>query len=169
MTTWCGLTARSTRTPRRLAWFTRRHFRMQFRFATPTDAALLAPLNRQLIRDEGHRNAMNLAQLTERMSAWLCSEYQAVVFEEGASPIGYALFRRESEHVYLRQLFVLPELRRKGVARAALRWLWRHAWPDTQRLRIEVLVENAAGREFWRAMGFREYCVTMEAQPPNDG
>jgi hypothetical protein len=42
---------------------------MQFRFVTPADAALLAPLNQQLIRDEGHRNAMNLAQLTERMSA----------------------------------------------------------------------------------------------------
>src|SRR5882762_14513 len=103
---------------------------MQFRFATPDDSALLAPLN------------------------------QALVFEEDASPIGYALFRREAEYVYLRQLFVLPEFRRKGVARAALHWLWRHAWSGAPRLRIEVLVENAAGREFWRAMGFREYCVT---------
>jgi hypothetical protein len=73
---------------------------MQYRFATPEDAALLAPLNQQLIRDEGHRNAMNLAQLAERMRGWLRGDYQAVLFEEGASPIGYALFRRESEYVY---------------------------------------------------------------------
>ena len=57
---------------------------MQYRFATGEDAALLAPLNQQLIHDEGHHNSMTLA-------------------------------------------------------------------------------------EFWRSVGFREYCVTMEAQPPNDG
>jgi len=39
---------------------------MKYRLATPEDAALLAPLNQQLIRNEGHRNPMNLAQLTER-------------------------------------------------------------------------------------------------------
>jgi hypothetical protein len=54
---------------------------MHFRFATPRDAAILAPLNQQLIRDEGHRNSMNLVQLTERMSNWLHYDYQAVVFE----------------------------------------------------------------------------------------
>jgi GNAT superfamily N-acetyltransferase len=142
---------------------------MQYRFATPDDAALLAPLNQQLIRDEGHRNAMSLAQLAERMRGWLRGEYQAVLFEEGASPIGYALFRRESEYVYLRQLFVLPERRRQGVGRDALRWLWRNAWSGAPRLRIDVLVGNTSGREFWLHAGFREYCVTMEAQPPNDG
>ena len=36
---------------------------MQYRFASPEDAALLAPLNQNLIRDEGHRNPMTLAQL----------------------------------------------------------------------------------------------------------
>jgi len=101
---------------------------MQYRFATPEDAALLAPLNQQLIRDEGHRNSMNLAQLAERMSGWLRGEYQAAVFVEGTSLIGYALWRNESEYVYLRQLYVIPERRRQGVGRNALRWLWRNAW-----------------------------------------
>jgi GNAT superfamily N-acetyltransferase len=136
---------------------------MQYRFATPEDAALLAPLNRQLIRDEGHRNPMSLAQLTERMSDWLRGEYQAVVFEENALPIGYALFRREPEYVYLRQLFVRPELRRQGFGTKALHWLWRNAWRDATHLRIDVLVGNTAGREFWRSVGFQEYCITMEA------
>ena len=142
---------------------------MQYRFATPEDVALLAPLNQQLIRDEGHRDSMDLAQLAERMSGWLRGEYQAVLFVESTSPVGYALFRRESDYVYLRQLFVLAEFRRQGVGRDALRWLWRNAWSGAPRLRIDVLVGNTAGREFWRSVGFHEYCVTMEAQPPNDG
>ena len=40
---------------------------MHLRRATLADAALLAELNRQLIRDEGHRNSMSLAELETRM------------------------------------------------------------------------------------------------------
>ncbi|MBI3148740.1 MAG: GNAT family N-acetyltransferase [Betaproteobacteria bacterium] len=135
-----------------------------YRFASPEDAALLAPMNWQLIRDEGHRNAMGVEELRERMAAWLRSEYQAVVFEQEGMALGYALFRHEAEFVYLRQLFVIPSRRGQGVARRALTWLWANAWPAATQLRIDVLIENAAGRKFWLAMGFREYCVTMEAQ-----
>ncbi|MCI0492891.1 MAG: GNAT family N-acetyltransferase [Planctomycetes bacterium] len=142
---------------------------MNYRFAVPSDAALLAPLNQQLIRDEGHRNAMNLAQLTERMAGWLRGEYQAVVFEESLSPVGFALFRHDPECVLLRQFFVVQERRRQGIGRNALVWLWRNAWPGAPRLRIEVLVANAAGRKFWRSVGFHEYCVTMESEAMNDG
>jgi len=35
-------------------------------------------------------------------------------------------------------------------------------------MQYRFLIENKAAREFWRSVGFREYCVTMEAQPPND-
>lgn len=139
---------------------------MHYRNASSDDAAVLASLNQQLIRDEAHRNPMNLAQLTERMAGWLRGEYEAVLFEESDSPVGYALFRREPEYVYLRQLFVVPGRRRQGVGRKALEWLWRNAWSDARRLRIEVLVGNTAGREFWRGVGFKEYCITMEAARP---
>ena len=142
---------------------------MHYRFATTEDAKILAPLNFQLIRDEGHRNPMDIEQLAQRMKGWLSGEYEAVLIEQDRSLVGYALFRREPEHIYLRQLFVVPELRRKGVGRAALQWLWQNAWQGVQRLRIEVLVENIVAREFWRSVGFREYCVTMEAQVSHGG
>ena len=142
---------------------------MRYRYATISDAEILAPLNLQLICDEGHRNPMDVEQLAQRMKSWLSGEYEAVLFQEGTSPVGYALFRREPEHVYLRQLFVAPEFRRQGVGRAALYWLWQNAWLGVQRLRIEVLVENTDAREFWRSVGFREYCVTMEAQVSHGG
>lgn len=135
---------------------------VEFRHATVNDAAMLAPMNVLLIRDEGHRNAMTVAQLQERMANWLKSEYQAVVFEADAQPLGYALYRFEPEHVYLRQLFVLPEYRRRGIARTALEWLRRSAWSERPRVRIDVLVGNRSAIEFWRSVGFSEYCLTME-------
>ena len=139
---------------------------MNYRNATPADAVVLAAINRQLITDEGHRNAMTLPELEARMAGWLNGEYRAVLFEEGDEAVGYALFRREPEYVYLRQLFVRSEHRRRGVARTALVWLREHVWPDAPRVRIDVLVGNAGAIGFWHAVGFRDYCLTMEWDEP---
>jgi ribosomal protein S18 acetylase RimI-like enzyme len=122
-------------------------------------------LNAQLIRDEGHRNAMSVGQLAERMTAWLHGEYEAVVFEDRGVVVGYVLFRREPEFVYLRQIFVSPEFRRQGVGRQAIAWLWLNAWRGVSRVRIDVLVGNVPGQAFWRSVGFRDYCLTMEMEP----
>jgi len=138
---------------------------MEYRPATPADAATLAAMNHQLIRDEGHRNPMTVAELEARMAGWLGgSEYQAVLFEEDGLPVGYALYRRETDYIYLRQFFVRPECRRRGVGRAALGWLQRNAWAGERRVRVEVLIGNSAGIAFWRAVGFRDYCLTLERE-----
>ena len=133
-----------------------------YRFATARDAHLLAPMNHQLIRDEGHRNAMSVTELEERMAGWLQGEFQAVLFEDGQGTAGYALFKRESEWVYLRQFFVRPERRRQGIGREAMMWLLANAWNDAPRIRLEVLIGNTEGAAFWRALGFTDYCLTME-------
>ena len=138
---------------------------MRFRFALPSDAELLAPLNAQLIRDEGHRNRMSVPQLAERMRGWLSGEYRAVVFDDDDGVVGYALFRQEPEHIYLRQFFVRPESRRRGIGRTALLWLRHNAWGSDVRVRVDVLVGNELGQVFWRAVGFNEYCVTLEQEP----
>jgi GNAT superfamily N-acetyltransferase len=137
---------------------------MEYRHATAADVPALAAMNGQLIRDEGHRNPMTVAELADRMAGWLAGEYEAVLFEEGGPPVGYALYRREPAYVYLRQLFVRPGDRRRGVGRAAIDWLRRHAWAGG-RVRVEVLVGNAAGVAFWRALGFADYCLTLELEP----
>jgi GNAT superfamily N-acetyltransferase len=135
---------------------------MQYRRAGAEDAPLLARMNHALIRDEGHRNAMSTAELQQRMAGWLEGEYQAVLFEDERDAAGYALFRREPEWVYLRQFFVMPEKRRKGVGTAAVRWLLANAWKESPRIRLDVLVGNATGIQFWRSLGFADYCITME-------
>lgn len=137
---------------------------IQYRIATTNDAALLAPMNAQLIRDEGHRNAMTLQQLTDRMSEWLTKDYQAIVIDVDGAHIGYALFCLEPEFVYLRQIFVKPEMRRKGIAKNAIDWLRKNIWKNHPRIRIDVLVENQTGIAFWRSVGFSEYCMTMEKE-----
>jgi GNAT superfamily N-acetyltransferase len=136
---------------------------MEYRLATVADAPALASMNEQLIRDEGHRNSMTLAELTTRMAGWLAGEYEAVLFEEVGSPVGYALYRRDPEYVYLRQFHVLPACRRQGTGSAAIRWLWQHAWAGG-RVRVEVLVGNVGGIAFWRALGFTDYCLTLELE-----
>jgi len=108
---------------------------MKYRFATAADAHTLAPMNFQLIRDEGHRNSMSMAELEQRMRAWLDSEYQAVLFDDEQGTAGYALFKREPDWIYLRQFFVEPERRRRGIGRAAMTWLMDNVWGSTKNCR----------------------------------
>ncbi len=135
-----------------------------FRIAGVQDSAVIAAMNEQLIRDEGHRNSMTMGELTIRMSDWLGGDYEAVLFSRGAAAVGYALYRRELEHVYLRQFFVAADCRRQGIGRSAMNWLWEYAWMDVRRLRLDVLIRNAAAHAFWESVGFSDYCVTMESE-----
>jgi len=140
---------------------------MHYRLATTADIAALAQMNQGLIRDEGHRNQMTIEQLAQRMSEFIAIGYHGVIFEADELSVGYALFRREPEWVYLRQFYVTPELRRRGIGSNALKWLRTNIWSDCPRVRIDVLVGNSAGIEFWRAVGFSDYCLTMELEEGN--
>ena len=137
---------------------------LEYRFATQEDAALLAEMIQQLIRDEGHRNKMTLPQLQQRMSDWLQQEYSAVIFNDGPETLGYALYRKDPEWIYLRQLFVKAETRRKGIGRQAISWLKNNPWKQAEIIRVEVLTGNPEGISFWKAVGFNDYCITMEME-----
>jgi predicted acetyltransferase len=133
------------------------------------DCALLAELNHQLICDEGHRNKMMVPELEQRMKGWLASEYAAVIFEEGREVVAYALYREEPEELYLRQLFVARNRRRKGIGRAAIEILRAQLWPKNKRLTVSVLVQNTAAVAFWRAVGYQDYSLTLEILPVASG
>jgi GNAT superfamily N-acetyltransferase len=138
---------------------------MTFRFATQDDAALLGEMNLQLIADERHRNRMALPELERRMRAWLAGEYRAVVFEERGKPVAYALFQERPDEVYLRRLFVTRDCRRRGYGRQALAILRSTVWSRSKRLTVDVLVDNHEALAFWRAMGYRDYSLTLEVVP----
>jgi ribosomal protein S18 acetylase RimI-like enzyme len=133
--------------------------------AALTDCSLLAELNHQLIRDEGHRNPMTVPQLEQRMRCFLEGEYQAVIFEQTGEVVAYALYREGPEEIYLRQLFVVRNRRRLGIARQAVQLLRSQVWPKTKRLTVEVLVANTAAVAFWRAVGYVDYALTLEIMP----
>lgn len=138
---------------------------MNFRHATLSDCALLAELNHQLICDEGHRNKMTVRELEQRMGGWLQSEYKAVLFEDAGETVAYALFREQPEEIYLRQLFVVRNRRRKGVGRGAMDILRQQIWSKNKRLTVEVLTKNTAAVQFWRAVGYQDYSLALEILP----
>lgn len=141
---------------------------MTYRFAAQNDLTLLAGLNEQLIRDESHRSRMTVSDLELRLSQWLNEGYSAIIFEAADRTAGYALFRLETEFVYLKQFFVKAEFRRGGVGKAAMQWLVTNAWNDQTCVRLDVLVGNAAAIAFWKSLGFTDYCTTMELPLSDD-
>lgn len=138
---------------------------MTFRPATPEDHALLAELNHQLIRDEGHWNKMSIRELEQRMEYWLTSDYAALLFEDKGEVVAYALYYEEPAKIYLRHLFVARHRRRQGVGREVFQMLRAKIWPRDKRLTVDVLAHNTIAIAFWRSVGFQEYCLTMEILP----
>lgn len=140
---------------------------MRYRLATTDDYPLLATLNHQLIRDEGHRNPMTEAELEDRMRGWLTSgEYQAMLFEQAGQVVAYALYRENETEVYLRQFFVARPRRREGIGRRAIQILFTEVWPRHKRWTVSVLVQNTTAVAFWRAVGYVDYDLTLEIMPP---
>lgn len=139
---------------------------MTFRPATLGDCALLAELNQQLLEDEGHRNrGMTLPQLEERMRGWLTDEYRAVIFEDDETVVAYALYREQPDEVCLRQLFVTRDRRRQGVGRRAVEIFRSEIWPKDKRLTVSVLSRDRDTVAFWHAVGYQDYCLTLEIVP----
>ena len=134
---------------------------MKLRSTNNNDLQVLAEMNFQLIKDEGHRNTMQIPELKKRMEGWLCSIYQSSIIEEADNVIGYALWREEKDFLYLRQFFIKPNMRRKNYGKNAIDFLINNEW-EGKDLRLEVLVKNKSAQAFWNAVGFKEYCLTME-------
>ena len=139
---------------------------MLWHVARAQDAPLLAGWNQQLIQDEGHRNPMSVAELEERMRAWLVSgEYQAVLFEEAGEAVAYALFRETETEIHLRQFFVVRNRRREGLGRQAMQLLFSACWSREKRLTVDVLTGNLRAVAFWRALGYKDYGLSLEILP----
>ena len=79
--------------------------------------------------------------------------------------VAYALYREQPEEIYLRQLFVARNRRRKGIGKEAVKILRTKIRPNNKRLTVEVLLQNEAAVAFWRAVGYKDYSLTLEILP----
>jgi ribosomal protein S18 acetylase RimI-like enzyme len=129
------------------------------------NASLLANMNRLLIWDEKHRNKMTIRRLTQRMKKWLSSDYQAFLFLNKDKVFGYCLFVKTKEYVYIRQFYIKRDSRRLGLGKKTIGLLRKTVWEKDKRLRLDVLVTNLRGISFWKSVGFKDYCLTMELNP----
>ena len=138
---------------------------LTFRVAAAADLPQLASWNRQLIEDEGHDNTMSLEALAVRMRNWLTTEYQALIFEDPAAPVAYALLRDTPEWVHLRQFFVARDRRRRGIGARAVALLRDSVFPPDKPVIVEAMAWNQPALSFWRAMGFADRYVGLESRP----
>lgn len=130
--------------------------------ASAKDALLLANMNHRLIRDEKHRNPMTVAQLSQRIRKWLRKDYKAFLFLKDEQVFGYCLFGKTKDFVYIRQFYIERNKRRLGLGKNALDLMKRKVWKNGVRLRLDVLVDNKRAIAFWKVIGFKDYCLTME-------
>ncbi len=132
------------------------------------DIASVAEMNVRLQQDEGSR-VMALNDAIERLSRWLSHDYSCSTFSLGHQVVGYILYRPtdpdtegHSDGVYIRQFFIKPEYRSRGLGKAAFRLFQNEVIPPNTYITLEALTANRAGRGFWSALGFQEYSVRYE-------
>ena len=96
---------------------------------------------------------MTVPQLVQRMAEWLRADYEAAIVEDRGTIVGYALFRREEEYVYMRHL-VRAENRRRGIGRSLIQWLLQNALRAAHASASTCWSGMKRGG-FWNPSGFR--------------
>lgn len=140
------------------------------RAAGHLDVPLLVQMNQELIEDEGSANPMTPIQLEQRMMRWL-KHWQIDLFMQDNLVAGYCVYRMQSSDtdpqntVFIRHYYISRELRRQGLGREAMKLLQQTRFPDHTRVYLEVLWHNQRGRDFWQALGFKPYSITMKLEP----
>lgn len=137
------------------------HNNLIVRFAEPDDSKALFELIQGLAEYEklSHAVTGNAAALQEHLFG--SHRYvEALLAEDSGKPVGFALFFHNystfltKPGIYLEDLFVLPEYRRRGIGKALLIKLAQIAVArDCGRLEWTVLDWNESAQAFYRSMG----------------
>lgn len=137
-----------------------------YRQAGLADLEVLTGFNAGLQRDQGSLQPLAEAALRQRLADWLNDgDYQAILAEKDGRPVGYALYRLEDERIFLRHLYVVPGARRQGLGRAFYDHLREQLWPADRPVQLNVLASNARGQDFWHALGFEAFSLTLQQWP----
>ena len=145
------------------------------RAATAEDAPTIVALVRMLDAEEGQgpgpRCTVDDLQVNG-FGAW--PRFRILLAESGHRALGYVLFSRATttEHaargMYVNDLYVVPEARRRGIGRALMTAVARACLADGGRYLFWNALElgTRRGRAFYRRIGAREEAVvTLSLQP----
>ncbi len=116
-------------------------------------------MNRSLIEDEKAETNLTFEQLKRRMEEFICSEYDAFLFDVNRDIVGYALCDMSKSPIYLRQFYICREKRRKGYGRQAFFALLAHL--DIREMDLDIYSWNKTGLAFWESLGFEKRCYHM--------
>jgi RimJ/RimL family protein N-acetyltransferase len=142
---------------------------LTLRPASLMDLPLLVHMNQELIEDEGSANSMTQLQLETRMRSWLTS-WRIELLVQDTTVVGYTIYRLQKndsdgrETVYIRHYYITRDYRQQGLGREGIALLQRERFPQRTKVYLEVLWHNQRGRDFWQAMGFKPYSVTMKLE-----
>jgi GNAT superfamily N-acetyltransferase len=134
---------------------------LEIRFATEADAATILRFIRGLAEYEKEPNAVEVDEPTLRQQLSSPNPpFECLLAEEDGMPEGFALFFhtystwRGRRGIWLEDLFVLPERRRKGTGRALLHRVAAIARErNCARLEWSVLDWNAPAIRFYESRG----------------
>jgi GNAT superfamily N-acetyltransferase len=134
---------------------------LNLRPATPNDVSVLFNLILALAEYEKLSGVVtgNVESLKEHLFG--CKPYvEAIIAEYGGQAVGFAIFFHNystfltKPGIYLEDLFVLPEFRRKGIGKEILTYLAKLAVSrDCGRLEWSVLDWNESAISFYENMG----------------
>ncbi len=132
----------------------------------------MAFLNEQTSLDERVRVSDDaMVRWRNDYPSWIDRERRYIVVAESDGKVqGFAAAVRSApapifEYVpemYVEELYVAPEARRKGVGRALFDSLrtWGESW-GARRARLSVLAGNDVARTFWNRLGLTDMSVSM--------
>ena len=139
---------------------------MIFRFAEETDCALILDFIRRLADYENMTDQVVATE--ELLKEWIFEKKKAEVLFvcEGGKEVGFALFFHNFSTflglagIYLEDLFVLPEYRKKGYGKALLKKL------------SKIAVERGCGRLEWACLDWNkpsiDFYLSLGAVPMDD-
>src|SRR5690606_2306743 len=114
-----------------------------------SDILDLVEMNSCLIVDEGHTYRLSQDQLVQRMLAWISDGYVYRIFRTAnGEAIGYALWRDQSDHLFLRQFYIKVTFRRRGYGSHIFHSMRNGPWKQWSSVRLDVLDRNDRARKF---------------------
>lgn len=136
---------------------------MKIRNAQSSDLKMLATMYRQLRVDALYpRTYESLNALEIKLDDLMRNfGWQATLLEEDHKILGYCLWQKRDDAIYIRQFWIARTLRREGYGRKFIELIKKYYWQN-QRIKLEVLHQNRRAIAFWESLGFSMQALILE-------